>query len=135
MLPPYGLVTPRLIAALIVLLGNGSNHSYALYGTFVVLSFLHLPKIYYLCKSPFASRLLRWLAVFDRWSWRGFLFYVSHAQRDVYPCAFVVLVLGTDVLLRFGGLVTLLDDLHALDETLVARFQIGRASCRERVWR
>lgn len=46
MLPPYGLVTPRLIAAFIALLGNGSNHSYALYGTFVVLSFLHLLSFY-----------------------------------------------------------------------------------------
>ena len=42
MLPPYGLVTPRLIAAFIVLLGNGANHPYTLYGTFVVFSFLHL---------------------------------------------------------------------------------------------
>ena len=40
MLPPYGLVTPRLIAAFIVLLGNGANHPYTLYGTFVVFSFL-----------------------------------------------------------------------------------------------
>ncbi len=36
MLPPYGLVTPRLIATFIVLLGNGANHPYTLYGTFVV---------------------------------------------------------------------------------------------------
>lgn len=55
MLPPYGLVTPRLIAAFIVLLGNGSNHPYALYSTFVVLSFLHLLAFYYLCKHPFTK--------------------------------------------------------------------------------
>lgn len=62
MLPPYGLVTPRLIAAFIVLFGNGSNHPHALYGTFVVFSFLHLLSFYYLCKCPFAKPL-RWLAV------------------------------------------------------------------------
>lgn len=57
MLPPYGLVTPRLIAAFIVLLGNGSNHPHTLYGTFVVFSFLHLLSFYYLCKRPFAKAL------------------------------------------------------------------------------
>lgn len=62
MLPPYGLVTPSLIAAFIVLLGDGSDHPYALYGTFVVFSFLHLLTFYYLCKCPFA-KALRWLAV------------------------------------------------------------------------
>ena len=62
MLPPYGLVTPRLITAFIVLLGNGANHPYTLYGTFVVFSFLHLLTFYYLCKRPF-TKALRWLAV------------------------------------------------------------------------
>ena len=62
MLPPYGLVTPSLIAAFIVLFGDGSDHPYALYGTFVVFSFLHLLTFYYLCKCPFA-KALRWLAV------------------------------------------------------------------------
>ncbi len=45
MLPPYSLITPRLIAAFIVLRRDSSNHPYALYGTFVVFSFLHLLKI------------------------------------------------------------------------------------------
>lgn len=53
MLPPYSLVTPRLIAAFIVLRRNGSNHPYAFYSTFVVLSFLHLLKI-----ATFAKALL-----------------------------------------------------------------------------
>lgn len=73
MLPPYGLVTPRLIAAFIVLLGNGSNHPYTLYGTFVVFSFLHL-----LTFTTFANVLLQRLCAgsllvkYSRWSWRGF---------------------------------------------------------------
>ena len=120
MLPPYSLVTPRLIAAFIVLRRNGSNHPYAFYSTFVVLSFLHLLKI-----ATFAKALLHQgscagsLCLADEVG-AAFLFYVSHAQRDVHPCAFVVLVLGTEVLFRWGRLVALLDDLHALNATLVA---------------
>lgn len=50
MLPPYCLITPRLIAVFIVLLGYSSNHPYTLYGTFVVFALLHLLSFYYLYK-------------------------------------------------------------------------------------
>ena len=50
MLPPFCLITPRLIAVFIVLLGYSSNHPYTLYGTFVVFALLHLLSFYYLYK-------------------------------------------------------------------------------------
>lgn len=65
MLPPYGLVTPRLITAFIVLLGYGSNHSYTLYGTFVVFALLHLLSFYYLYKV-LLQRLCVGLLYFSR---------------------------------------------------------------------
>lgn len=46
--------------------------------------------------------------------------HIGHAEGYVTPCAFVVPVLGADIFLGYGRLITLLDDAHAVDESLVA---------------
>jgi len=45
---------------------------------------------------------------------------IGHAEWNVTPCTLVVFVLGADELLGDGGLVSLLDNFHPLEELFVA---------------